>query len=82
MEFKLMILEKVTSWLVGGGLFDFIKNEVEIINDTTMTGEEKRKMVQDEAKKFFGDTTMFLINLAIEVAVVILNEKAGEVKDG
>ena len=81
MEFKLLILKKTVEWLVGGDLFGFIQKEVEIINDEDLTGEEKRKRVHEEAKRFFGDTATFFINLAIEVAVILLKDKIGELDE-
>ena len=81
MEFKLLVLEKAVEWLVGGDLFKFIQKEVGIMNDTDLSGEEKRKAVQEEAKRFFGDTATFFVNLAIEVAVVLLKAKLGELQN-
>lgn len=82
MEFKIMILEKVVEWLVGGDLFKFIQKEVGIMNNIESSGEEKRKRVQKEVKQFFGDVVApFFINLAIEVSVVLLKEKLGELQN-
>ena len=81
MEFKLIILQKAVEWLVGGDLFDFVQKEVGIVNDENLSGEEKRKEVQEGAKKFFGSTATFFVNLAIEVAVILLKSKIGELED-
>ena len=81
MDFKLMILQKAVEWLVGGELYEFIQKEVNIVNNENISGDEKRKEVQEEAKRFFSGTATFFINLAIEVAVIILKAQIGELKN-
>ena len=81
MDFKLYVLEKTVKWLVGGDLLAFIQKEVEAVNNENLTGEEKRRLVIKEAKKFFTGAGTFLINLAIEVAVLILKAQIGEYDD-
>jgi len=75
MDFKLAILDRVTKWLVGGELFNFVKQVVDIANTKDYTSEEKREYVQSEVLKFFSTTGMVIVNLAIEVAVMILKSK-------
>ena len=81
MDYKLFILENIAKWLLGGDLMDFVKNEVEIINNKDISGEEKRDWVINEAKTFFADASIYLINFAIEVAVLILKAQTGEYDD-
>lgn len=79
MTFKLMLLERVVKWLVGGELFQFITDAVTTMNDTSMTGEEKRAQVLKEVREFFSGTLTVLVNLAIEVAVLLLKDKIGAI---
>ena len=74
MNIKYIVLERVVKWLIGGELFDFVREMVEIVNDSNMTGEQKRKIVQKRTMQMFGSTLEVFINLAIEVAVIILKE--------
>ncbi len=75
MEWKLYALKKLIEWLVGGDLFLFIENAVKQINNENFSGEEKRKAVQKEAKAFFSGAMTLFINIAIEVAVLLLKSK-------
>jgi hypothetical protein len=72
---KVTILERVVKWLVGGDLFQFISDTVVAVNDSSISGEEKRAYVLKKAKEFFGDVVTVLANLAIEVAVIALRAK-------
>ena len=75
MNIKLIVLERVVKWLVGGDLFTFIVETVEAINDSTISNNEKRAYVLKKAKEMFGDVVTVLVNLAIEVAVLALKAK-------
>ena len=77
MSFKVTVLEKATTWLVGGDLFDFIREQVETVADMSLTGEQKRERVFNDAKEFFGEVLNVFVNIAIEVAVIALKEKTG-----
>lgn len=72
---KVLILERIVKWLVGGALFDFVSASVAIVNDEALTGAEKRDKVFKEAKGFSGDSFTLFINLAIEVAVLALRTR-------
>ena len=78
MNIKLTILEKITQWLVGGSLFEFVQETVNIVNNEDLTGSEKRDKVFREAKELFSDVATIFVNLAIEVAVLLLKEKIGK----
>lgn len=69
-----MALDKVTNWVLGGELFDFIKKQVAIMVDVDIPGSEKRELVIDAAKEFFADAAKVLIAIGIEVAYFILKE--------
>ena len=75
MDMKTYTLDKVIKWLIGGELFNSIKEMVLNMADTELTGEEKRAKVLQEAKSIAGKTASFLLNLGIEAAVVILKSK-------
>ena len=74
MDIKLFAIDKAVKWLVGGELFDFIKNAVATYADEDIPGEEKRAAVQAAAKEFFADALTLFVNIAIEAAVILLNE--------
>ena len=79
MSFKTMMLETATKWLVGGELFAFIVDAVATISNEDLTGEQKRTYVLTEAKAMFSGVFTIFVNLAIEVAVLLMKEKLGEV---
>lgn len=72
MDWKLIIVDRAVKWLVGGDLLTFIKDAVLKINDESISGDEKRQAVQDGAKRLFSDVGVIFINLAIEIAVILL----------
>lgn len=82
MDFKLFFLNNIIKWLIGGDVFNFIKAQVALVNDGTMTGEEKRAKVLADTKALFGGIATFLVNLAIEAAVTSLKAKLGELENG
>lgn len=69
------MLDKAIAWLIGGSLFKDVKNIVAGLFEEDKPGDEKRKDAFDQIKKVAGSTASFLINLAIEAAVVILKAK-------
>lgn len=78
MDYKAYALDKATSWVVGYNLFERIKELVNsLMNDSTKSGSEKRQYVLDELRDWAGDFASFIINAAIEVAVVLAKRKLG-----
>jgi hypothetical protein len=75
-DIKLSVLRKATAWLVGGDLFSFIQEEVNILMDVDMNGDDKRKKVIRRARAFFSDALNVFINIAIEVAVAWAKSKS------
>tara|TARA_R110000772_G_scaffold5454_9_gene19556 strand:- start:506 stop:754 length:249 start_codon:yes stop_codon:yes gene_type:complete len=75
MNWKLSVLNKIVEWLVGGEVFEFVKNLVATINDSALTGEQKRAQTFTQTRQIFGSLATVLINLAIEVAVLLLKSK-------
>jgi len=59
-------------------LAKFVSNEVKIVESTTMTGEEKRKAVQREARAWLKERGVevraTLLNMLIEIAVGMMNK--------
>jgi len=75
-QFKTYFLDKTIAWLIGGDLFNGIKEIVAGLMDANMSGEEKRKKAYAAAKRLAGKTATFVVNLAIEAAVFILKQRA------
>ncbi len=75
MSYKLIVVEKVIKWLVGGDLFTFVTETVEEMNSIDMSGEDKRLAVQRLTMEFFTKTSSVFINIAIEIAVLVLKAK-------
>lgn len=82
MDLKLFFLNNIIKWLIGGDAFDYIRGAVAVINNSEMSGDEKRAKVLADTKKLFGNVATFLINLAIEAAVTSLKAKLGELENG
>ena len=74
MSFKLLFLERAVRWLVGGDLLTFIIEAVQEVSDANTSGEDKRLAVQMMATEFFSKTSAVFINIAIELAVLMLKE--------
>ena len=75
MDFKLLFLERAVKWLVGGDLFMFVSDSVNEFADAEVSGEDKRLAVQMLASEFFTKTSNTFINIAIEVAVLLLQAR-------
>ena len=75
---KTYLLNKVIEWLLGGDVFDKIKQIVYGLADVDAPGEKKREIAVQQAKELFGNIATFSINLAIEAAVFMLKEQAGK----
>ena len=78
MDIKLIVIERAVKWLVGGDLFAFVQEAVREVNDHNLSGEEKREAVQIMAKELFNNFGVVFINLAIEVAVLLLTAELSE----
>ena len=69
---KESLVKKATEWLIGGELFDGIKNIVSDLMSSDIPGGKKRDAALTEIKTLGYDTADFLINLGIEVALMYL----------
>lgn len=79
MNIKIVVLERAVKWLIGGDLFAFVQDTVEAVNNSTISNDAKRAYVQKKTKEFFAEALSVFINLAIEVAVIIIKER---IEDG
>ena len=70
--FQDFMIKKTMAWLIGGELFDKIREVVNGLADASKTGTEKRDIALEEIKVFAGDTAKVLINFALEGAVLLL----------
>ena len=75
MDLKIYVIERAIKWLVGGELFSFITGAVEDINNKDISGEDKKAAVFNGAKELFSNFASVLINIAIEVAVLSLQNR-------
>ena len=80
MNFKVMALNKLVAWILGGELFDFIRKQVATASDLDISGEQKRQLVFNDVKAFAGNVATVLLNIGIEVAVAYFKAKQGELK--
>ena len=72
---KNFMLDKAITWILGGDIFDRIKEIVAGLMNVDASGEEKREKAIREAKKLGADVATFLINLGIEAAVFLLKSQ-------
>jgi hypothetical protein len=72
---KIFLLKRVVNWLVGGELFSQIIEIVEGLANETISSEEKRATAKRRIRAIGSSVSEFLINLALEAAVVILKSK-------
>lgn len=64
------IIDKFASWAVGKDLFITTKKLVlELSTNEKLTGPEKRERVLDALEDFGKELGLFIVNLAIELAV-------------
>ena len=73
MNYKEMFLEKATKWVVGGDLYEEVKSLVAFyFTEDGMNGPEKREAVIAKAKVIAEGVASVFINIAIEVAYLII----------
>ena len=75
---KNFLLRRVINWLIGGKLFGQIIEIVNGLADTDAPGEEKRATAKRRILAIGSDVSSFLINLAVEAAVVLLKAQQGK----
>ena len=67
--FWMTLLVIVVKAIAGSVVWDAALNAVTALMDSTLSGEEKRKKVQENLKLAFANVPTSLLNLIIEVAV-------------
>lgn len=67
--FWMTLLVTVVKAIAGSVVWDAALNAVTALMDSTLSGEEKRKKVQENLKLAFANVPTSLLNLIIEVAV-------------
>lgn len=73
-SFLLSALQTIVRTLIGALNYERIKNTVLNLESQALTGEEKRKIVLDEAASVIEVCGKALVNLAIETAVTSLRK--------
>jgi hypothetical protein len=69
-------LQTILRTLIGSLNYERIKVTVQTLDRTDLSGAEKRDAVIEEAKPVIAAVGLALVNLAIEVAVNVLRNKA------
>ena len=75
MNMKSYMLDKVIGWIIGGDIFMDIKNIVMGLLEEDIPGNEKRAKAIRQAKALGTTLATFLLNLAIEAAVMLAKEQ-------
>ena len=77
MNYREMFLEKATKWVVGGDLYEQIKGLVGFYyTEDGLTGPEKREAVVVRIQIIASGVASVFINIAIEVAYLIILKSA------
>lgn len=77
---KNYMLNKIISWIVGGDLFEKIKEIVLGLFDADMPGNEKRERALKQLQEIGASAAEFLLNLGIEAAVYLVKQEQGKLK--
>ena len=73
------LLTKVINYLLGADIFGKIQSLVQdVALNKEMTGSEKKEKVLTDAKELGEGLATHILNLAIESAVSLMKDKAGE----
>lgn len=73
---KSFIIGNFAKWLVGGELFSSAKEIVGLLNNEDLTGTEKKEKAINSLKSVFSKLGTFMLNIAIELAVVWAKSKS------
>lgn len=69
MEIKIIVLERVLKWLVGGDAFRLITSMVGKLMDEDKTNDEKRAEVKNVVMPYLTVIGQFILSTAIAFAV-------------
>ena len=75
------VLRGAIKTLIGSDWWDKVRETVAKLADQDLSGEEKRAMAATFLKESGWRAANFLLNLAIEVAVLFLMAEQGKLKD-
>lgn len=78
MNIGLFLLERFSKWLVGGVTFESSKRITQALENADLKGYEKKEIAKTELKKLGYSLTSFLLNSAIELAVIYIGLQAGK----
>lgn len=78
MNIGIFLLERFSKWLVGGVAFESSKRITGTLENADLKGYEKKEIAKDELKKLGYSLTSFLLNSAIELAVIYIGLQAGK----
>lgn len=82
MALKTSLISSFAKFIIGANTFDRIKFVVGRLDDTDLSGTEKRKLALDEVNYLLTGVAAWAINLGIELAVAWFRSKAGEKPNG
>ena len=69
MDYKVLVLEKLIAWLVGGQAFEIIVGMVKSLMDDDKTNDEKRNEVKEVVTPMLSEVGKFVLSTAIAFAV-------------
>lgn len=69
MDIKLVVLDRVIKWLVGGDAFKMIADMVKSLMSDDKTNDEKRNEVKDMVMPILTEVGKFALSTAIAFAV-------------
>ena len=72
MNIKSLLIDRFSSWVLGGEAWGQIQAAVHIVDDVELTGSEKRERVLEMLVKIGIGIAGYLINLGLELAVAKL----------
>lgn len=68
-------INSFANFMLGGEVFNTLKQIVEVQDDTNQTGEQKRAATIEGFKHLGGDLAEWMLNLGVELAVAWLKSK-------
>jgi hypothetical protein len=74
-----MVINQFGKFIVGSDIFSRVIGVVKRLDDTTLTGAEKRAKAVQDFTTIGVEIANWAVNLAIELAVAYVRAQAGEV---
>lgn len=69
MTIKPLLIAQLAKMILGGHLWDTCRGLVKLLDNTTLTGKQKREKALDELKVIFAELSEVVLNVGIELAV-------------